>query len=67
MNNEIHELKKKILNSVFEFGILAEQKKTFIPGKDFVPVSGKVIDSSDYVGLVESSLDGWFSSGRFTK
>ena len=37
------------------------------PGETPVPVSGKVLDASDLVALVESSLDGWLTAGRFTK
>lgn len=39
----------------------------FIPGSSPVPVSGKVLDPSDYVALVDSSLDGWLTAGRFTE
>ena len=39
--------------------------KVFIPGETAVPVSGKVLDADDYVALVESSLDGWLTAGRF--
>ena len=31
-----------------------------------MPVSGKVLDPSDFVTLVDSVLDGWLTSGRFT-
>jgi CDP-4-dehydro-6-deoxyglucose reductase, E1 len=41
--------------------------KDFTPGVDPVPVSGKVLDSSDFVSLVDSSLDGWLTAGRFTE
>lgn len=37
----------------------------FVPGQSLVPVSGKVLDAEDYVHLVDASLDGWFTSGRF--
>ena len=39
--------------------------KAFVPGETAVPVSGKVLDADDYVALVESSLDGWLTAGRF--
>ena len=39
--------------------------KAFIPGETAVPVSGKVLDADDYVALVEASLDGWLTAGRF--
>lgn len=37
----------------------------FRPGEDPVPVSGKVLDGEDYAALVEASLDGWLTAGRF--
>ena len=37
----------------------------FIRGHSLVPVSGKVLTADDYVALVESSLDGWLTAGRF--
>ena len=39
--------------------------KPFLPGETAVPVSGKILDADDYVALVESSLDGWLTAGRF--
>lgn len=41
--------------------------KTFVPGVDPVPVSGKLLDESDIANLVEASLDAWLTSGRFTE
>lgn len=39
----------------------------FRPGVDAVPVSGKVLDSEDYVNLIDACLDGWLTNGRFTE
>jgi CDP-4-dehydro-6-deoxyglucose reductase, E1 len=38
----------------------------FVPGETTVHVSGKVLDAEDIACLVDSSLDGWLTSGRFT-
>jgi CDP-6-deoxy-D-xylo-4-hexulose-3-dehydrase len=38
-----------------------------VPGVDPVPVSGKLLDESDIVNLVEASLDAWLTGGRFTE
>lgn len=43
------------------------QPKPFRPGVDPVPVSGKVVDSADIANLVEASLDGWLTAGRFAR
>lgn len=39
--------------------------KPFHPGKTHIPVSGKVFDDADMFNIVESALDGWFTTGRF--
>ena len=38
-----------------------------IPGESYIPVSGKVIDENDLAHVVDSSLDMWFTTGRFAK
>ncbi len=38
-----------------------------IPGQDYIPVTAKVIDSTDLQYLVDSVLDMWFTGGRFTQ
>lgn len=38
----------------------------FIPGETPVPVSGKVFDGDDIATLVDSALDFWLTTGRFT-
>ena len=32
-----------------------------------MPVSGKVIDAADISAVVDSALDGWFTTGRWAK
>ncbi len=66
-NSNLDDLRDRILNLVTEFGEISTQEKEFVPGETPVPVSGKVLDSSDFVNLVDSSLDGWLTSGRFTE
>jgi len=57
--------RKEILASVREFAQVALEQKPFIPGETAVPVSGKVLDSNDFAALVDASLDGWLTAGRF--
>ena len=40
-------------------------KSQFVPGESPVPVSGKVLDGDDISALVDASLDGWLTAGRF--
>jgi CDP-6-deoxy-D-xylo-4-hexulose-3-dehydrase len=38
----------------------------FIPGKTYIPCTGKVLFADDLKNLVSSSLDMWLTSGRFS-
>ncbi len=40
--------------------------RSFVAGKTYIPVSGKVLDADDYAFLVDACLDGWLTAGRFT-
>lgn len=42
-----------------------EEPKVFKPGETSVPVTGKILDSSDILNMVEAAMDGWLTSGRF--
>ena len=65
---DIAGLRETILSNVSVFGdAFLNQNSSFNAGDDPVPVSGKVLDSSDLVALVDSSLDGWLTAGRFTE
>jgi CDP-6-deoxy-D-xylo-4-hexulose-3-dehydrase len=56
---EILNLSRKFFN---ETGL-----KTYTPGKDYLPASGKVLDADDVASLVESGLDAWLTAGVFAK
>ncbi len=45
----------------------AQRNITKIPvaGKNYIPVTGKLIDSDDLLSAVDASLDGWLTTGRF--
>ncbi len=45
-------------------------KKTFKPiiaGQDYITVAGQMIDQMDILSVLEASLDGWFTAGRFSQ
>ena len=65
--NELDALRKTALDASRAFAEKSLQKQKFIPGESPVPVSGKVLDADDLVALVDSSLDGWLTAGRFTR
>jgi CDP-6-deoxy-D-xylo-4-hexulose-3-dehydrase len=50
---------------VEEFASESLKVPDFLPGETPVPVSGKVLDPSDIASLVDASLDGWLTAGRF--
>jgi len=62
-----YQLKNQIFDLVKEYHSLQFSKKDFIPGLSHVPVSGKVFDHNELNFLVDSALDGWFTTGRFNK
>jgi CDP-6-deoxy-D-xylo-4-hexulose-3-dehydrase len=65
--NEVEGLRAAALEASRAFAEKSLQKSEFIPGESVVPVSGKVLDADDLVALVDSSLDGWLTAGRFTR
>jgi CDP-6-deoxy-D-xylo-4-hexulose-3-dehydrase len=66
-NDELESLRDAALEASRAFAEKSLQKSEFIPGESPVPVSGKVLDADDLVALVDSSLDGWLTAGRFTR
>ena len=65
MNEHLEDKREQILTLVRDFGQESLSPADFEPGHDPVPVSGKVLDAADLVALVDASLDGWLTSGRF--
>jgi len=54
-----------ILEDVRSFAEVSLARPEFVPGETPVPVSGKVLDGDDLAALVDASLDGWLTAGRF--
>ncbi len=67
MNPRAEELRQQILQLTAEFHAEAFPKNEFVPNASHVPVSGKVIDGADISAVVDSALDGWFTTGRWAK
>jgi CDP-6-deoxy-D-xylo-4-hexulose-3-dehydrase len=65
--NQKKNLKNKISNLVKRYSDLEFKKKKFIPGKTTIPPTGKVIGALELQNMVEASLDGWLTAGRFNK
>ncbi|NDE11990.1 MAG: lipopolysaccharide biosynthesis protein RfbH, partial [Chitinophagia bacterium] len=65
--NAAEEIRKQMLHLTEEYSREFLKLTPFFAGVDTIPVSGKVLESDDFVNLIDSSLDGWFTSGRYTK
>ena len=40
--------------------------RTIIAGKDYIPVTGKIIDETDVLLGIEATMDAWLTAGRFS-
>lgn len=61
------ELKQQIFDLVEQYSKLHFAEKTFEPGSSVIPPSGKVLGASELINMVDASLDGWLTTGRFNK
>jgi CDP-6-deoxy-D-xylo-4-hexulose-3-dehydrase len=64
-SNQKLEIRKKILDLVKVYSDINFTNNNFIEGITEVPVSGKVIGTLELQNMVEASLDGWLTTGRF--
>jgi CDP-6-deoxy-D-xylo-4-hexulose-3-dehydrase len=60
-------LRQKVFSAVKTFFRAAHAKKTFEPGKTYIPASGKVFDETELTALTDSALDFWLTAGRFAR
>jgi len=67
MSERAEQLRQQILQLTAEFHAEAFPARTFVAGSSAVPVSGKVIDAADMSAVVDSALDGWFTTGHWAK
>lgn len=58
-------LRAQIAELVQQYADQQLAPKRFVPGQSVVPVSGKVIGAKELQLMVEASLDGWLTTGRF--
>ena len=57
------EILKQILNLADQFIENKEKKTDF----NVVPITGKVIGKEEARNMIEASLDGWLTTGRFNE
>ena len=58
-------IRKKISALVDEFAALQFEEQMFETDNTVIPPSGKVIDGAELDNMVQASLDGWLTTGRF--
>jgi CDP-6-deoxy-D-xylo-4-hexulose-3-dehydrase len=58
-------LRHQISELVQQYADIAYAPKPFVAGQTAVPVSGKVIGARELQLMVDASLDGWLTTGRF--
>ena len=61
----IESLREDIAILVEKYADKTLAPKEFIPGESAIPPSGKLLDASEIKLMVEASLDGWLTTGRF--
>ena len=64
-DNLAEELRARILELVAQYADAAHAPQAFEPGRTPIPISGKVLGAPELRNLVEASLDGWLTTGRF--
>ena len=61
------EIRQQITQLVAEYAEISHVPKTFEPGQSVIPPSGKVVGAKELQLMVEASLDGWLTTGRFNE
>jgi CDP-6-deoxy-D-xylo-4-hexulose-3-dehydrase len=65
MSERSRELREQILQLSEQYFEEEFRAQPFFPGQSAVPVAGKVLDAADLRNLIDASLDGWLTTGRF--
>jgi len=64
-NIQTQAIREEITKLVEKYASLAFAPIPFLPGLTSIPPSGKLIDGNEIKYMVEASLDGWLTTGRF--
>jgi CDP-6-deoxy-D-xylo-4-hexulose-3-dehydrase len=67
LNQTPDSIRLEISKLVQDYADLVYMPKKFIPGETSIPVSGKVIGAEELKNMVNASLDGWLTTGRFNE
>jgi CDP-6-deoxy-D-xylo-4-hexulose-3-dehydrase len=63
--NDKDQIKAQILQLVESYVAQTMKPVPFVAGQSVVPPSGKVLGAEEIKNMVEASLDGWLTTGRF--
>ena len=66
-NEKTNLIRAQIAKLVDDYAAIALANQPFFPGVSLVPPSGKVIGADELKLMVEASLDGWLTTGRFNE
>jgi len=64
-NTKALAIREKIALLVEEYAAISLKPQVFMPGITAVPVSGKLLGAEELKNMVDASLDGWLTTGRF--
>lgn len=64
-NEKTQSIREQIARLVDEYAAIALKPDPFLPGMTAIPPSGKLLDAAELKNMVEASLDGWLTTGRF--
>lgn len=64
-NAETQAIREQIAKLVDDYAAIALAAQPFVPGTSAVPPSGKIIGAEELRNMVDASLDGWLTTGRF--
>ena len=60
-------MRSQIAELVADYAQLEFSNQIFVPGETPIPPSGKLIGAKELQYMVEASLDGWLTTGRFNE
>ena len=60
-------LRKLVTLEIPNLAALKYREQSFVAGVSVIPPSGKVLGASELNNMVEASLDGWLTTGRFNE
>ena len=61
----MEDLRNQILDLVDKYAAEKYKDPAYVAGETVIPPSGKLIGAKELKNMVEASLDGWLTTGRF--